>query len=105
MTLERPVLAALLINATHEIDMDNGRRATIYYETETLAHMRRPDGVVMTGDWSLCDDGYVIAWRDGPTASWTIKADPGRITYFDADGNDRGSVRSIVYGNAAVLPA
>ena len=102
--LEKPVLAALLVNATHEIDMGEGRQATIYYETEMLAHMRLPGGVTMTGDWSLLDEGYSVAWRDGPSASWTLKAGPGRIGYFDIDGNDRGTVRSISFGNTAGLP-
>lgn len=104
ITLESPVLAALLVNATHEIDMGDGRQATIYYETETLAHMRRPDGVVMTGDWSILDDGYAIAWRGGPSATWALRAETGRIAYVDAAGNDRGTVRSIAYGNTAALP-
>jgi hypothetical protein len=104
ITLEKPVLAALLVNATHEIDMGQGRQATIYYETDRLAHMRRPDGVVMTGDWSLLDDGYAIEWRGGPAATWTLKATPGRIGYVDAEGNDRGAVKSIAFGNSANLP-
>jgi hypothetical protein len=104
VTLEKPVLAALLVNATHEIDMGDGRQATIYYETERLAHMRRPDGVVMTGDWSLLDDGYAIEWRGGPSATWTLKADTGRIGYVDANGDLRGAVKSIAFGNTANLP-
>ena len=102
--LEKPVLAALLVNATHEVDMGDGRRATIYYETEHLAHMRRPDGVVMTGDWSLLDDGYAIEWRGGPAATWKLSARPGRIGYVDAEGNDRGAVTAIGFGNTANLP-
>jgi hypothetical protein len=102
--LEKPVLNALLVNATHEIDMGEGRQATIYYETERLAHMRRPDGVVMTGDLSLLDDGYAIEWRGGPAATWTLKAGPGRIGYVDAKGDLRGTVKSIVFGNTANLP-
>ena len=102
--LEKPVLAALLVNATHEIDMGDGRYATIYYETEHLAHMRRPDGVVMTGDWLLLDDGYAIEWRGGPSATWTLKADTGRIGYIDANGDLRGAVKSIAFGNTANLP-
>lgn len=104
ITLEKPVLEALLVNATHEIDMGDGRRATIYYQTEQLAHMRRPDGVVMTGDWSLLDDGYAITWRGGPAATWKLRAGPGRIGYVDAEGNDRGAVTSIGFGNTADLP-
>lgn len=104
ITLEKPVLAALLVNATHEIDMGDGRRATIDYETEHLAHMRRPDGVVMTGDWSLLDDGYAIEWRGGPAAHWKLNAGPGRIGYVDSEGNDRGAITSIGFGNTANLP-
>jgi hypothetical protein len=104
ITLEKPVLAALLVNATHDIDMGEGQTATIYYETETLAHMRRPDGGVMTGDWALEADGYAIRWRNGPAARWTLTAEPGRIGYVDAEGNDRGAIRAITYGNPASLP-
>lgn len=104
ITLEKPILAALLVNATHEIDMGEGRQATIYYETDRLAHMRRPDGVIMTGDWSLLDDGYAIEWRGGPAATWKLSAGPGRIGYVDAEGNDRGAVKSIAFGNNANLP-
>lgn len=104
LTLEKPMLETLLVQTTHEIDMGEGRLATIYYETETLAHMRRPDGVVMTGDWTLRDDGYDISWRGGPDARWTLKAEPGRIAYVDSAGQDRGVIRSIAFGNSAALP-
>lgn len=104
ITLEKPVLAALLVNATHEVDMGEGRKATIYYETDRLAHMRRPDGVVISGDWLLLDDGYAIEWRGGPAATWSLNAAPGRIGYVDAEGNDRGTVTSIAFGNSANLP-
>ena len=102
MTLERPMLAAILVHTTHEIDMGEGRQATIYYESENRAHMRRPDGVVMTGSWRLLDDGYAIDWQNGPSATWMLKAAPGRISYFDMEGKDRGAVRAITFGpNAA----
>lgn len=105
LTLQRPVLSALLVGATHEIDMGEGRQATIYYETENRAHMRRPDGAVMTGDWSLLDDGYAIEWRNGPSATWTLKAGPGHIGYFDKQGQERGSVRSITFGPTPLFSA
>lgn len=102
MTLEKPVLAAILIRTTHEVDLGEGRQATIYYETEDRAHMRLPDGVTMTGDWHLLDDGYAIEWQNGPSGRWTLKAMPGRISYFDTEGKDRGTVRAITFGpNAA----
>ncbi|MCB1445331.1 MAG: hypothetical protein KDJ87_05885 [Rhizobiaceae bacterium] len=104
ITFEKSVLSSLLVNATHDIDMGENGRATIYYETDRLAHMRRPDGVVMSGDWSLLDDGYAIAWRGGPVARWRLKAAPGRISYVDAEGRERGAVRSISFGNTACLP-
>jgi hypothetical protein len=105
LTLEKPVLAALLVHATHEIDVGEGRQATIYYETESRAYMRRPDGIVMTGDWRLLDDGYAIEWHDGPSATWTLKAATGRISYFDADGADRGTVQTIAFGPNASFSA
>lgn len=104
ITLEKPVLSAILVNTTHEIDMGEGRIAAIYYETDSRAYMKRPDGVIMTGQWKLLDDGYAIDWKDGPSARWTLRAAPGRIGYFDQAGDDRGTVASISFGSAGKVP-
>lgn len=104
-TLEKPTLAALLINATHEIDMGEGRHASIYYETESRARMRLPGGLIMSGEWRLLEDGYAVDWQNGPSATWKLAAGPGCIAYIDAEGKERGTVKAITYGANAAFSA
>jgi hypothetical protein len=104
-TFKKPELAALLVRTTHHVDTGDGKRATIYYESEHRAHMRRPDGVVMTGDWSLLDDGYRVDWQGGPSGTWALRAEPGRISYIDAEGQERGTVQAIEFGHNASFSA
>ena len=96
--LEKAVLAALMTNATHYVDI-GGKAAIIYYENETTAHMRLPDGTRYSGKWTLAADGYHVAWHNGPEADWKLSHAPGRIGYVDATGKDHGPVTRIVYGD------
>ena len=102
--LTKPVLAALMINATHYVDIGAPTDAVIYYESNTLAHMVLPDGTALSGTWALTEEGYHVAWTDGPEGSWRLSHRPGRIGYVDATGKDFGPVTRIAYGNPEELP-
>ena len=101
--LENAVLAALMVNATHYVDIGGNTAAVIYYENATTAHMRLPDGKTFSGQWKLADDGYHVAWTNGPQGDWKLSYSPGRIGYVDATGKDHGPVTRIVYGDPEQL--
>lgn len=97
---DRRTLDVLLTGTTHYIATGPATEAAIYYGTER-AHMLAPSGKRMTGVWRLNATGYEVDWQDGPSASWQIDVEPGRIGYRDMDGVERGTVNRIVPGDAA----
>ncbi len=97
-------LAVLMIGATHYVDIGAPQDAVIFYENETVAHMVLPDGASFTGNWRLTEDGYAVAWRDGPSGTWKLSYSPGRIGYVNGEGQDFGPISRIVFGNPEVLP-
>lgn len=102
--LSKSVLAAMMINATHYVDIGAETDAVIYYETESVAHMVLPDGTALSGAWKLTNQGYHVAWTGGPEGDWRLSHAPGRIGYVDGTGKDFGPVTRIVYGNPEALP-
>lgn len=104
ITLEKPILSALLINATHDIDMGEGRIARMAFRAADKAYMRRPDGTVTTGTWQMLDDGYAVKWISGPSARWRLSIQPGRIAYVDPEGVERGVVTAISFGKTDASP-
>lgn len=101
----RETLAVLLVGSTHYLEMAPGKEAAIYYRSASEALMGLPDGTRRSGTWRLTDTGYHVDWTGGPSASWQIDAEPGRIGYLDAGGVERGRVARIVPGDAAALAA
>jgi hypothetical protein len=102
--LGKDTLRIIMVGATHVVDM-GGKSAFIHYETETTAHMLLPDGTRYDGSWNLLDDGYRVAWTNGPTGSWKLDYTPGAIDYVDTTGTVRGRVSRIEFGEAAQLAA
>jgi hypothetical protein len=102
--LKKDALSLIMLGATHVIDM-GGKSAFIYYENERAAHMLLPDGTRYHGRWTLADDGYSVAWTNGPTGSWKLDHRPGAIDYLDATGTARGRISRIDFGDTANLAA
>src|SRR5262249_51903117 len=98
------MLQVIMIGATHVIDM-GGKTAFIYYETGESAHMLLPDATRYDGNWELLDDGYRVAWKNGPTGTWKLEHAPGAINYIDSSGAARGRVSRIDFGDSAKLAA
>ncbi|MFK7791829.1 MAG: hypothetical protein AB8B88_04070 [Devosiaceae bacterium] len=97
-------LTVLMIGSTHYIDIGAPKDAVIYYESATQAHMVLPDGVAFSGIWHTTEDGYHVAWTDGPSGNWRLNYSPGRIGYVNAEGTELGTITRIVFGNAENLP-
>ena len=102
--LHKDTLRIIMVGATHVVDM-GGKSAFIHYETESTAHMLLPDGTRYDGSWSLLDDGYRVAWTNGPTGSWKLDYTPGAIDYIDAAGASRGRISRIDFGDPQRLAA
>jgi hypothetical protein len=102
--LEKAVLAAIMLNTTHYVDIGAEKDAVIYYESPTTMHMQLPDGTAFSGTWTLLEDGYFVKWENGPEGDWKLSHSPGRIGYVDKLGKDLGPITSIVYGNPEKLP-
>lgn len=102
--LTKDTLSLIMPGTTHVIDM-GGASAFIYYENDRDAHMLLPDGTRFHGRWRLNDDGYEVAWKDGPTASWRLDHRPGEIDYLDPSGAARGRLARIEFGDSAKLAA
>jgi hypothetical protein len=102
--LEKAVLAAIMMNTTHYVDIGAPKDAVIYYENATTMHMVLPDGTAMSGSWNLTDDGYFVKWTGGPEGDWKLNYAPGRISYIDKLGKDLGPITKIIYGNPEKLP-
>jgi len=102
--LKQDSLALIMLGATHTIDM-GGKQASIFYETAERAHMMLPDGTHRHGSWHLSEDGYTVAWLDGPTAAWKLDHRPGAIAYVDATGVERGTLVRIEFGDSAGIAA
>src|SRR5687768_1831575 len=102
--LHKDALRIIMVGTTHVVDM-GGKTAFIYYESEERAHMMLPDGTRFDGRWSLLDDGYRVAWTNGPTGSWKLDHQPGSIDYVDSAGSVRGRISRIEFGDSARLAA
>ncbi len=101
--LDRNTLQAMMPGTTHRLDMGEVE-AIIYYEDESQAHMQLPDGKTYSGRWRLEGDGYSVDWTNGPSATWKLGHDGGKIHYIDAEGAARAQVAAIEYANTAGLP-
>ena len=97
--LSNSALAPLLTGNTLYVALDGGGEAVVHYGSDQTSHMRLPGGKRMTGRWSLRDDGYHVAWRDGPEGDWHIDHVPGRFAYLDGTREKRGEVSRIVPGD------
>ena len=97
MILQQPILSILLGNAIHDIDMGDGRKASMAFRDHGKAAMRRADGTVLNGAWQVEEEGYSVDWDGGPSARWRLSATPGRIAYVDAGGVERGLVTGISF--------
>ena len=97
-------LAVLLTGATHYVDIGAPKDALIYYQSPTQAHMVLPDGTAFSGEWQLTDDGYHVAWHDGPAGNWRLNYQPGRIGYVNGEGEELGTISSVVFGNPENVP-
>lgn len=97
-------LAVLMVGATHYIDIGAPQDATIYYESNTVAHMVLPDGTAFSGDWQMTETGYHVAWREGPSGEWKLNYAPGRIGYVNGEGEELGTISRIQFGNPENLP-
>jgi hypothetical protein len=100
--LEKAVLSVLMIGSTHYVDLGRGTDAIIYYETDSVAHMRLPGNEnALTGDWLMQTDGWFVKWRGGPEGNWHIRQTaPGRFEYLDGKKERRGVITRIVPGDA-----
>jgi hypothetical protein len=96
-------LDVLLTGSTHYMRVESGDEAIVYYADRSRAHMAAPSGKRMQGSWRLTETGYTVDWEGGPSASWQIDVEPGRIVYRDGQGAARGEVTRIVPGDAANL--
>ncbi|MCG6857042.1 MAG: hypothetical protein LJE67_03155 [Salaquimonas sp.] len=102
--LDEPALAAIMVGATHVLDLD-GKEAVIYYQDADKAHMLLPDGTALSGKWRLEKGGYSVDWTNGPNASWSLdNYASGRIGYVDATGTRRADLTRIEFGNPENLP-
>lgn len=97
--LTKETLSVLMTGLTHYVALNEGREAVIHYGLASNAYLRLPDGNSRSGCWHLCDDGYDVAWEDGPSARWHIAYAAGQFTYLDADRQTRGTVTRIACGN------
>ena len=97
--LTSKILAVLMIGSTHYVDVGRDTDAIIYYPTPTVAHMTLPGVPAMKGTMTLKEDGYHVAWDDGPAGDWKITFEPGTLTYIGPDGKPAGTITKIVPGN------
>ena len=97
--LTNSLLAVIMLGSTHYIDVGKEQPAIIYYENEDTAFMRFPDGKTFAGEWKFTTNGYFVDWVGGPEGEWQIAFEPGRFTYLDAQGNERGDIAQIAPGN------
>ena len=93
------ILAILMIGSTHYVDVGSGSDAIIYYPSETAAHMKLPDVPAMRGTLTMKQDGYHVAWDNGPAGDWQIAWEAGTFTYIGPDGKPAGHITKIVPGN------
>lgn len=98
--LSTEALAPMMIGSTHYVDVGRSSDAVIYYASADVAHMALPDGAVFTGAWRFTASGYYVDWVDGPEGEWRIAFEPGRLTYLDASGAERGDITQIAPGDA-----
>jgi hypothetical protein len=98
--LTGPLLALMLVGNTHYVDVGGAKDAVIYYRDGTTTHMTLPDGKTLHGEWRPTDQGYFVAWRNGPQGEWRIAHSPGEFTYINPKGEPAGRVTRIVPGNA-----
>lgn len=102
--LTQTTLAVIMVGTTHYVDIGAPKEAVIYYESANSAHMILPDGAAFSGDWRLTDQGYHVAWVDGPSGDWRLNYAPGRIGYVNGDGEELGAITRIQFGNPESLP-
>jgi len=103
--LAKDTLSVLMPGFTHYVDLGGGKEAAIHYGTDSASFMRLPTGERMTGTWKLLDDGYHVAWENGPEMTWHLDHQPGSIAYVDGGEERRGTVTRIVPGDAESLAA
>ena len=103
--LKKDALSVLMPGFTHYVDLGAAGEAVIHYGADNASYMRMPDGKRMTGQWTLLDEGYRVAWQDGPDLTWHLDHEPGSIAYVDAGDERRGTVTRIVPGDAEALAA
>ncbi|MGH1483912.1 MAG: hypothetical protein ACRBM6_35400 [Geminicoccales bacterium] len=97
--LANGLLAVIMLGSTHYIDVGKEQPAIIFYEDEDTAFMRFPNGKTVTGEWRFTTDGYFVDWADGPEGEWQIAFEPGRFTYLDDQGRERGDISQIMPGD------
>lgn len=97
--LPKSTLTTFLAGNTHYVALDGGGDAVIHYGPEQSSYMRLPGGQLLTGRWSLLEDGYHVAWEDGPEGDWHIDHEPGCFAYLDQSRERRGVVSRIVPGD------
>ncbi len=97
--LAKSALETLLPGNTHYVILDDGGEAVIHYGADQASHMRLPGGPQMTGRWSYLEDGYHVAWQDGPAGDWHIDHTPGCFAYLDQSREKRGVISRIVPGD------
>ncbi|MBD3664266.1 hypothetical protein [Sulfitobacter aestuariivivens] len=97
--LENIVLSVLMLGNTHYVDVGQKTDAVIYYPSATQAHMTLPGQDPWTGALTMLEDGYHVAWKNGPEGNWQIRHAQGVFTYVGPDGNDAGTITKIVPGN------
>ena len=97
--LTNSLLAVVMLGSTHYVNLGEQQTAIIFYEDESTAHMRLPDGKTLTGEWRFTTNGYQVEWIDGPTGEWQIAFEPGRFAYLDDRGEERGDIAKIVPGD------
>lgn len=93
--LDKSVLEVLLPGFTHHVDIGQGEDARMSFGAGGLAQMVLPGKPAIHGEWKPLDDGYHVAWSDGPQGAWKIAHDVGRLTYIDPTGREAGTVTRI----------
>ena len=102
-TILGKALFILMIGSTHYVDVGLEEDAVIYYESDTVTHMRLPNKPVMVGRLEMQENGYFVNWKDGPEGDWKISYEPGTFTYIGPDGKAAGNITKIVPGDSENL--
>lgn len=99
LVLGKTILSIIMIGNTHYVDVGESADAIIYYESPTIAHMTLPGVPPLKGDMEMKEDGYHVAWKNGPAGDWKIRHEDGKFTYVGPDGKDAGTITKIIPGN------